>query len=59
MSDVEKPDDWTDEQFEAYFGSEDDPLEDEPDFEDAEILDLYAGYDAATDESTEDGGTLA
>ena len=42
-----------------YFGSADDPMDDEPVPENAEILDLYAFYDPAAIESTGEEGTLA
>jgi hypothetical protein len=57
MSNVEKPPEWTDEQFAAFFGSADDPIQDQPVFESTEILDLYAGYDAAA--NAEHGGEQA
>ena len=59
MSNLEKPGDWSDEQFEAYLGSADDPMDDEPVFEEAEILDLWAGYDGATAEGADSRGTTA
>jgi len=45
MSNLEKPDDWTDEEFDAYLGSAEDPMYDEPDLEKGEEVDLYANYE--------------
>ena len=59
MPDFQRPDDWSDEKYDAYFGSEDEPMEEEPVPEQAEILDLYAFYDPAAIESTGEEGTLA
>lgn len=62
MTDFQRPDDWSDEQYDAYFGSADDPMDDDqPVPENAEILDLYAFYDPAAIEAegAGDEGTLA
>ena len=45
MSNLEKPDDWTDEEFDTYLGSADDPMDDEPEFDQVEEVDLYANYE--------------
>jgi hypothetical protein len=45
MANLEKPDDWTDEEFDVYLGSAEDPMNDEPDVEQAEEVDLYANYE--------------
>jgi hypothetical protein len=59
MTEFQRPEGWTDEQEEAYFGGADDPMEDEPVPEDAEILDLYALYDPSAIEGGDDQGTVA
>ncbi len=57
MSNLEKPPGWSDEQFDAYLGSEDDPIEDEAEIGGIEVIDLYAGYDP-NDRSDPEGGTV-
>jgi hypothetical protein len=59
MTDFQRPEGWTDEQVDAYFGSADDPNEDDPIAEDNEIVDLYALYDASANEGGGDEGTVA
>jgi hypothetical protein len=59
MTNFQRPDDWTDEKYDAYFGSADDPIKVEPVSENPEILDLYAFYDPAAIEAAGDEGTLA
>jgi hypothetical protein len=60
MTEFQRPADWTDEQSNAYFGTADDPMEDEPEaIEAPDLLDLYALYDPATAEGGDDEGTLA
>ena len=59
MTDFQRPEGWTDEQVDEYFGSADDPIEDDPIAEDNEIVDLYALYDPSAYEGDPDQGTLA
>ena len=59
MTDFERPEGWSDAEVDEYFGSADDPIEDEPIAEDHEIVDLYALYDPSAYEGETDQGTLA
>ena len=56
MTDFQRPEGWTDEHVQAYFGGPDDPMDDEPVAGDAEILDLYALYDPSAVEGGVEGG---
>jgi hypothetical protein len=55
MTNFQRPEGWTDEQEEAYFGGADDPMDDEPVAEDVETLDLYALYDPSAFEGNDEG----
>ena len=59
MTDFQRPEGWSDAEVDEYFGSADDPIEDEPIAEDNEIVDLYALYDPSGNEGDSDQGTVA